>query len=158
MIILQLENFLTTILRGFLLLPSKNYYFQIIFNCMAFWGTETYITSFQLNLARPVDGTVWDQSYWLRADLWSKITKFSMAWKTLNKLPSTYSHGHFWFVKAHFMLKLTVFELETWFLVWMDVFDQNEDGSTHFLIFALFDIRFLPFLKTLKNQKCPFLS
>ena len=69
-----------------------------------------------------------------------------------------YSHGHFCFVKAHFMLKLTVFELETWFLVWMDVFDQNEDRSTRFLIFALFDIRFLPFLKTLKNQKCPFLS
>ena len=74
---------------------------------------------------------------------------------------STYpvmSHGHFCFVKAHFMLKLTVFELDTWFLVWMGVFDQNEDGSTHFLIFALFDIRFLPFLKTLKNQKCHFLS
>ena len=40
----------------------------------------------------------------------------------------------------------------------MDVFDQNEDGSTRFLIFALFDIRFLPFLKTLKSQKCHFLS
>ena len=40
----------------------------------------------------------------------------------------------------------------------MDVFDQNEDRSTRFLIFTLFDIRFLPFLKTLKNQKCPFLS
>ena len=40
----------------------------------------------------------------------------------------------------------------------MDVFDQNEDGSSCFLIFVLFDIRFLPFLKTLKNQKCHFLS
>ena len=26
---------------------------------------------------------------------------------------ASYSHGHFCFVKAHFMLKLTVFELET---------------------------------------------
>jgi hypothetical protein len=54
--------------------------------------------------------------------------------------------------KAHFMLKLTVFELETWFLVWRDVFDQHEDGSTHFLIFVLFHIRFLPFLKALKTK------
>ena len=69
-----------------------------------------------------------------------------------------YSHRHFCFDKALFMFKLTVFELETWFLVWMDVFDQNEDGSSCFLIFVLFDIRFLPFLKTLKNQKCHFLS
>ena len=28
----------------------------------------------------------------------------------------------------------------------MDVFDQNEDRSTRFLIFAIFDIRFLPFV------------
>ena len=38
------------------------------------------------------------------------------------------------------------------------VLDQNEDGLTRFLIFALFHKRFLPFLKALKNQNCPFLS
>ena len=34
--------------------------------------------------------TVWDQSYWPRADLWSKVTKFSIAWKILDKQPLTW--------------------------------------------------------------------
>ena len=34
-------------------------------------------------------------------------------------------------------LKLPFFELETWFFVWRDVFDQLEHMSTHFLILVL---------------------
>ena len=87
----------------------------------------------------------------LLKDLSYKSKMEGMPWPTYSAAKNKSS-------KPNFMLKSTVFELETSFLVWRDIFDQHEDGSTRFLIFALFHKRFLPFLKALKNQNCPFLS
>ena len=46
-------------------------------------------------------------------------------------------HTFLTFFESPKKLKLPVFELETWFFVWRDVFDQHEHVSTHFLILAL---------------------
>ena len=46
-------------------------------------------------------------------------------------------HTFLTFFESPKKLKLPFFELETWFFVWRDVFDQLEHMSTHFLILAL---------------------
>ena len=46
-------------------------------------------------------------------------------------------HTFLTFFESPKKLKLPVFELETWFFVWRDVFDQHEHVSTHFLNLAL---------------------
>jgi len=47
-------------------------------------------TKFQKYKTRIVDFLKSDQSYWPRADIRSKVTNPSMAWKTPSKPPSTW--------------------------------------------------------------------